>query len=78
MVNQPTRKGSTIKLFAFVLLTLAGLGVGLLVAASTPLGIQSDLPFNLAVGAVSGTVAGMFSGWVALRLAGGSSDKEKD
>lgn len=65
------------KLFAIVLLTLAGLGVGLLVAADVG-PTRSDLPYNLAAGAVGGTVAGMFFGWVALRLAGGSNDKKKD
>ena len=78
MVIQPTRKGSTMKLFAFILLTVIGLVAGMVIGLSSMPPYQWRHQEHLTGNAIGGTVAGMIAGGIAAWIAGGSKDKKKD
>jgi len=75
--QSPTLRSVTMKLIAFMLLTLAGTGAGLVIGlvsmSSKPVYRQHEFLVGNVIG---GAVAGMVAGAIASRFAGGSSKKD--
>lgn len=64
------------KLITFILLSLAGLGGGLVVGLSSLPSYEFDRLQHMATAAIGGAVAGMAAGAFAVWIAGGSSKKD--
>lgn len=64
------------KLFAFILLTVIGLGAGMVIGLSSMPQFQQFRQEHLMKNAIGGTVAGMAAGAIAVWLVGGPSKKE--
>ena len=64
------------KLIAFVLLSLAGLGGGLVVGLSSLPSVEYHQLQHMATAAIGGAVGGMAAGAFAVWIAGGSSKKD--